>query len=159
MARNKDDIVAKVSQKIADRILEGTIGAFSLCCVRLPKSGLYRILGVAGVFPRKNIIPLDFKAGQGGTGGTVVKTGVPRLAHDYLIEYASSPFRKTADSMSVRSLIIAPVGKKLPTYGVLYVIGRQPNMFTRGDLNRLIAEARVAEVALEMAMDQAGWKY
>ena len=85
-------------QQIADRILSDTDGDISLVCLRLD-NGIYRVEAYAGDFPAEEILNLDFRAGEGGTGGIVAETGKPQLGRagagsgEYLPSDAGTPGR------------------------------------------------------------------
>ena len=137
-------------QQIADRILEGTGGDISLVCLRLD-DGTYRIEAFAGDFPAELKNDLDFKAGQGGTGGSVAATGVSRLIRDYLEEMADSPFVATAKKVGVRSIVNAAAGPAGDVIAVLYVMSRTPRKLDESDRDRLTAQAKIADIAIRNA--------
>lgn len=138
-------------QQIADRILAGTQGDISLVCVRLD-NGIYRIEAFAGDFPAEHLLALDFRAGEGGTGGTVAQTGKPRLINDYLKELADSPFIETGKKVGVRSIINAACGPAGDVIAVLYVMSRTPDVFGEIDKNILAAQADIADITIRNAM-------
>ena len=138
-------------QQIADRILEGTGADISLVCIRLD-DGTYRIEGYAGDFPGEMKNDLDFKAGEAGTGGSVAQTGEPRLIRDYLKEMADSPFMGTAKKVGVRSIVNAAAGPAGDVIAVLYVMGRTPDTLDETDRDQLVAQAKIADIAIRLAV-------
>lgn len=147
----KEGVFKQTLQAIADRILSGTGGDISLVCIRLD-DGIYRIEAFAGDFPTEHLLALDFRAGEGGTGGLVAETGKPRLINDYLKELADSPFIETGKQVGVRSIINAACGAAGDVVAVLYVMSRTPNVFTEIDKNLLAAQARIADIAIRNTM-------
>lgn len=145
-------VLKETVQQIADRILSGTNGDVSLVCLRLD-SGVYRIEAFTGEFPAEVIPDLDFRAGQAGSGGRVALTGEPRLINDYLVELADSPFIETGKKVGVRSIVNAAVGPAGDVIAVLYVMSRTPNVLTERDMDRLAAQAKIAEIAIRNAME------
>ena len=138
-------------QQIADRILGGTDGDISLVCLRLD-DGVYRVEAYAGDFPAEHIADLDFRAGEGGTGGRVAQTAQPRLIHDYLEEMSDSPMFETGKKVGVRSIVNAAAGPAGDVIAVLYVMSRTPGKLKEQDMNRLVAQAGIAEIAIRNAM-------
>ena len=138
-------------QQIADRILDGTGADISLVCLRLD-DGTYRIEAYTGDFPVELKNDLDFKAGQGGTGGLVAETGKPRLIRDYLEEMQDSPFLDTAKKVGVRSIVNAAAGPAGDVIAVLYVMSRTPNTLAENDRDLLAAQAKVADIAIRNAL-------
>lgn len=148
-------MIKETLQRIADRVLSGTEGEISLVCLRRA-DGIYRIEAYAGDFPAEVIPHLDFRAGQAGTGGSVAETGKPRLIHDYRAEIPDSPFMETGKRVGVRSIVNAAVGPAGDVIAVLYVMSRTPNRFTEQDLDRLVAQAKIAEIAIRLAIQASG---
>ena len=138
-------------QQIADRILSDTEGDISLVCLRLA-NGIYRVEAYAGDFPAEEILNLDFRAGEGGTGGVVAETGKPRLINDYLKELADSPFIETGKRVGVRSIVNAACGPAGDVIAVLYVMSRTPNTLTEQTMDNLAAQAKIADVAIRNAI-------
>ena len=138
-------------QQIADRILDGTGADISLVCPRLD-DGTYRIEAYAGDFPVELKNDLDFKAGQGGTGGLVAETGKPRLIRDYLEEMQDSPFLDTAKKVGVRSIVNAAAGPAGDVIAVLYVMSRTPNTLGENDRDLLAGQAKIADIAIRNAL-------
>ena len=135
-------------QQIAERILSGTTGDISLVCPRLD-NGLYRIEAHAGDFPDGiDITKLDYRAGQGGCGAMVAKTGVPRLVDDYLSDIPDSPFIETVKKVGARSMAAAPVGPAGDVIAIIYVISKTPGVLVEQDLERLAAQAKIVEIAI-----------
>lgn len=142
-------IVQSTAQRIARSILARSNAEFSLIYLREGDTDNMTIVAHAGGFPGANVIrTLDFHVGQKGTGGPVTKSGIARLCNDYVLEYPDSPFRKTATTIGVRSLVIVPMGPKGRATGCLYLIHREPNRFTPADRERLEAAADLAQVAI-----------
>lgn len=145
-------IVQSTAQRIVDSILARSNAEFSLIYLCEGDTDNMTIVAHAGGFPgAKMIRTLDFRVGQKGTGGPVTKSGIARLCNDYLLEYPDSPFRKTANRIGVRSLVIVPMGRKGRATGCLYLIHREPNRFTPADRERLEAAADLAAIAIENA--------
>ena len=148
----KKSCVQSTVQKIVQRILRASTADISLAQMQEPGTDFYPVAAYAGSFPGQYASKIAFRAGQKGVSGTIVKDFVPRLVNDYPLEYADSPFKPTAAKIGVRSLACAPLGAKGRVLGVIYLISRQPNWFTRADLDRLVAAAAIATVAVENAM-------
>ena len=138
-------------QQIADRILDGTGADISLVCLRLD-DGTYRVEAYAGDFPVALKNDLDFKAGQGGTGGVVAENGKPRLIRAYLKEMQASPFLETAKKVGVRSIVNAAAGPGGDVIAVLYVMSRTPNTLDESDRDRLAAQAKIADIVIRNAI-------
>lgn len=141
----------KTLQQIAEQILSGTHGDISLVCVRRD-DGIYRVEAYAGDFPAEVIPALDFRAGGGGTGGSVAETGQPRLINDYLQELADSPFIETGKKVGVRSIVNAACGPAGDVVAVLYVMSRTPNTLTERNRDNLAAQAKIAEIVIRHGM-------
>lgn len=147
---NKSCVQATV-EKIVQRILRASTADSSLAQLQEAGTDFYPVAAYGGDFPGEHAAKIGFHAGQKGVSGTIVKDFAPRLVNDYSLEYADSPFKPTAAKIGVRSMACAPLGAKGKCIGVIYLISRQPNWFTRADLDRLIAAAAIATVALENA--------
>jgi GAF domain-containing protein len=144
--------VQTTAQEVANLILRGSAADISLVHLREGDTDFYPLAAYAGSFPDKFAKKIAYRAGQGGVSGTVAKDCVPRLVNDYPLEYPNSPFKGTAAAFGLRSLACAPMGVKGNVLGVIYLISRQPNWFTKADIERLVAVAPVATLALEHAM-------
>ena len=146
-----EGVLKTTLSQIAERILSGTNGDISLVCLRLD-NGIYRVEAFAGDFPAEHTLALDFRAGEGGTGGIVAENGKPRLVGDYLKELADSPFIETGKKVGVRSILNAACGPAGDVIAVLYVMSRTPNVFTERTMEILAAQAEMAEIAIRNAM-------
>ena len=146
-----EDLLTVTLQQIADRILSDTRGEISLVCLR-SDDGVYRVAAHAGDFPVAFISNLDFRAEEGGTGGSVATTGQPRLINDYLVDMADSPFIETGKKVGVRSIVNAACGAAGDVIAVLYVMSRTPRTLTEQDMHILAAQAKIADVAIRMAL-------
>jgi len=144
------ELIASTYQPIADRILSGSPGEIALVCLRFDDA-VYRVAAYAGDFPVDLISNLDFRAEEGGTGGSVATTGKPRLINDYLVDMADSPFVETGKKVGVRSIVNAACGPAGDVVAVLYVMSRTPNRLTEQDMLTLVAQAKIADVAIRLA--------
>ena len=149
--RKAQSLVQSTVDAIAEHILCGSTADISLVHMRDGDTDFYPLAAYAGSFPGRYASKIAYHAGQGGVSGTVVKDCVPRLVHDYPLEYADSPFKATAAKIGVRSLACAPMGETGNVLGVIYLISHQPNWFTRADVDRLVAVASVAALAIRNA--------
>ena len=140
--------------QIAERILEGSRGEISMICLRLD-SGAYRIEAHCGGLPPDLDIPsVDFLPGDGGAGARVAQTGEPQIIAEYATELADSPYVGPIATMGVNAIVNAPVGPKGDVIAVLYVMSRTPGHFKESDMNRLVAQAGIAEIAIRNALSQ-----
>ena len=145
--------VLKVTlQTIAERILNGSGGDIALVCPRLA-NGVYRIEAHAGGFPPEIHIPdVDYRAGSPGAGGQVAATGKPRLIDDYWEQIPNSPFINQIKTIGARSIVNAAAGPKGDVIAVLYLMSRTPGLFKTADMDRLQAQADIAEIAIRLAV-------
>ena len=138
--------------EIAKRILAGSRGDLSMVCLRLD-DGAYRIEAHAGGLPPELDIPsVDFRPGDGGAGARVALSGEPQVISNYAVDLAGSPYRGPIASMGVNAIVNAPVGPKGDVIAVLYVLSRTPSQFDETDMNRLVAQADIAEIAIRNAL-------
>ena len=137
---------------IAKRILDGSRGDISMVCLRMD-NGAYRIEAHAGGFPSDIDIPsVDFVPGDGGAGARVAQTGEPQVISNYAEELSDSPYLGPIASMGVHAIVNAPIGPKGDVIAVLYVMSRTPGRFDESDMDRLVAQAAIAEIASRNAL-------
>lgn len=141
-------ILRDTLDRIAEQILHGSRGEFSMVCLRLD-NGAYRIEAHRGGIPPDLDIPsVDFLPGDGGAGARVAQTGQPQIIADYARELTASPYLGPIASMGVNAIVNAPVGPKDDVIAVLYVMSRTPGRFDEADMNRLVTQAGIAEIAI-----------
>ena len=140
-------------EQIAERILAGSRGEISMVCLRLD-NGAYRIEAHDGGLPPNLDIPsVDFLPGDGGAGARVAQTGEPQIIAEYAKELSDSPYLGPIATMGVNAIVNAPVGPKGDVIAVLYVMSRTPDRFDEADMNRLVAQAGIAEIAIRNVLN------
>ena len=139
--------------QIAKRILGGSRGEISMICLRLD-NGAYRIEAHDGGLPPDLDIPsVDFLPGDGGAGARVAQSGEPQVIAQYAKELSDSPYLGPIATMGVNAIVNAPVGPKGDVIAVLYVMSRTLGRFDESDMNRLVVQAEIAEIAIRNALD------
>ena len=139
--------------QIAKRILAGSRGEISMVCLRLD-DGAYRIEAHDGGFPHDLDIPsVDFLPGDGGAGARVAQSGEPQVIAEYAKELSHSPYLGPIATMGVNAIVNAPVGPKGDVIAVLYVMSRTPGRFDELDMDRLVTQAEIAEIAIRNALE------
>jgi PAS domain S-box-containing protein len=90
----------------------------------------------------------DSAQGRGPTG-TAIRTGQPSMCRNMLTDPAFAPWRKEAIKRGYASSLVIPLKKRGETWGAITIYSREPDAFTRSEVDLLMELARDLEFGIQ----------